>query len=144
MEMKRDEMKAARFYKPNQPLRLEDIPTPKIGRDEALVEVKACGICHSDLHIIEGKIRVPRVPLVLGHEISGKLVQLGSKMEQLSEGDRVLLSGVTSCGYCRYCGSGLDNIYPSKLELGIQCARAIKHHGMLEHLLVRARFWLGF
>ena len=110
-------MKAARFYHPNEPLRLEEIPTPSIDRDEALVEVKACGICHSDLHIIEGKIQVPRVPLVLGHEISGKLVQIESKMEQFSEGDRVLVSGLTSCGCCRYCSLGQDNICPSKLEL---------------------------
>jgi 2-desacetyl-2-hydroxyethyl bacteriochlorophyllide A dehydrogenase len=112
-------MKAARFYRPNEPLRLEDIPTPTIGRDEALVEVKACGICHSDLHIIEGKIPVPHLPLVLGHEISGKLVQIESKTEQFSEGDRVLVSGLTSCGCCRFCGLGQDNICPSKLELGI-------------------------
>jgi D-arabinose 1-dehydrogenase-like Zn-dependent alcohol dehydrogenase len=113
-------VKAARFYEPNKPLRIEEVPLPKIREKWALVKVKACGICHSDLHIIKGAIRVPKTPLILGHEISGRIADIGTEIEEFGKGDRVLVSGIISCGECYYCASGKDNICQRKVELGIQ------------------------
>ncbi|MGD0159330.1 MAG: zinc-binding dehydrogenase [Candidatus Bathyarchaeia archaeon] len=113
-------MKAARFYEPNKPLRIEEVPLPKIRERWVLVEVKACGICHSDLHITKGTIKVPKTPLILGHEISGRIADIGSEIEEFRKGDRVLVSGMIPCGECYYCASGKDNICQRKVELGIQ------------------------
>ncbi len=99
-------MKAALFYEPHQPLRIEDVPTPTPGPGEALIKVKACGICASDLHIFAGEIRgfaMPQ-PLIPGHEASGVIVGLGSGVEGWREGERVVATvpGKT-CGACRPC-----------------------------------------
>lgn len=99
-------MKAALFYAPHEPLRIEDVPTPTPGPGEALIKVKACGICASDLHIFAGEIRgfnMP-VPLIPGHEASGVVVGLGAGVSDFREGDRVVATvpGKT-CGACRPC-----------------------------------------
>ena len=99
-------MKAALFYESNQPLRVEDIPTPTPGPGEALIKVKACGICASDLHIFDGSLRSPNMPrpLVPGHEASGEIVALGAGVHDWKVGERVVacVPGKT-CGECRPC-----------------------------------------
>jgi 2-desacetyl-2-hydroxyethyl bacteriochlorophyllide A dehydrogenase len=99
-------MKAALFYAPHEPLRIEEVATPTPGPGEALIKVKACGICASDLHIFAGEIRgfsMP-VPLIPGHEASGEIVGLGAGVTDFQEGDRVVATvpGKT-CGRCRPC-----------------------------------------
>jgi propanol-preferring alcohol dehydrogenase len=98
-------MKATLFYAPHEPLRIEEVPTPTPAPGEALIKVKACGICASDLHIFAGEIRgfdMP-VPLIPGHEASGVVVGLGAGVTDFQEGDRVVATvpGKT-CGRC--CG----------------------------------------
>jgi 2-desacetyl-2-hydroxyethyl bacteriochlorophyllide A dehydrogenase len=99
-------MKAALFYQANQPLRIEEVPTPVPGAGEALIKVKACGICASDLHIFAGEIHPSSmpVPLIPGHEASGEIVELGAGVEDFRVGDRVVatMPGKT-CGVCRPC-----------------------------------------
>ena len=99
-------MKAARFYAPHEPLRIEEVPTPTPGPGEALIRVKACGICASDLHIFAGELRSPTmpVPLIPGHEAAGVVVGLGAGVTDFREGDRVVATvpGKT-CGDCRPC-----------------------------------------
>jgi len=99
-------MKAALFYAPHQPLRIEDLPTPTPGPGEALIKVKACGICASDLHIFAGAIRSPHMPhpLVPGHEAAGEIVELGAGVRDWQVGERVVacVPGKT-CGECRAC-----------------------------------------
>jgi len=99
-------MKAALFYEPHEPLRIEEIPTPEPAPGEALIQVKACGICASDLHIFAGEIRgfaMPH-PLVPGHEASGVIAALGAGVEDWRVGERVVATvpGKT-CGACRPC-----------------------------------------
>ena len=120
MEQEGLEMKAALFYGPGKPLQIEETPLPRMGARDALVQVKACGICHSDLHIIKGQIKVPKLPLILGHEISGQIKQVGAEVKGFKEEDRVMVSGMIPCGECYFCSSGKDNICPKKIELGIQ------------------------
>lgn len=99
-------MKAALFYAPHEPLRIEDVPTPTPGPGEALIQVKACGICASDLHIFAGELRSPTmpVPLIPGHEAAGVVVDVGAGVSDFRVGDRVVATvpGKT-CGACRPC-----------------------------------------
>lgn len=104
-------MKAAIFKGAKAPLTLEDVPTPKIRPDEVLVQVAACGVCHTDLHYIDhGVPTFKSPPLILGHECSGMIAEVGSGVEHWQVGDRVLLPAVLSCGSCQMCRLGRENI----------------------------------
>ncbi|MFA0751378.1 MAG: hypothetical protein SLRJCFUN_001781, partial [Candidatus Fervidibacter sp.] len=104
-------MKAAVFYGPYQPLRVEDVPTPTPGPGEVLVRVAACGVCHTDLHYIDhGTPTFKKPPLILGHEVSGTVAQVGPDVETFRPGDRVLLPTVLPCRACRMCHMGRENI----------------------------------
>jgi 6-hydroxycyclohex-1-ene-1-carbonyl-CoA dehydrogenase len=104
-------MKAAIFKEVKTPLTIEDAPMPMIGPDEVLVRVAACGVCHTDLHYIDhGTPTFKRPPLILGHECSGVIIEVGSRVEQWSVGDRVLLPAVLTCGACALCRVGRENI----------------------------------
>ncbi|KPV64735.1 MAG: putative L-threonine 3-dehydrogenase [Candidatus Bathyarchaeota archaeon BA1] len=95
-------MKAAMYYSPED-IRIEDMPTPKIEPDEILVEMKACGVCGSDL--MEWYLR-DRAPLVLGHEPAGVVVKTGEKVRDFKPGDRVFVHHHVACLTCHYCNRG--------------------------------------
>ncbi len=104
-------MKAAVFYGPNQPLKVEEVPTPKPGAGEILVKVAACGVCHTDMHYIDhGVPTFKKPPMILGHEASGTVAELGEGVTNWKTDDRVLLPAVLSCGTCRQCRIGRENI----------------------------------
>lgn len=104
-------MKAAVFYGPNQPLKVEEVPTPEISTGEILVKVAACGLCHTDLHYIDhGVPTFKKPPLILGHEISGIIAEVAPDVTNFKVGDRVLLPAVMSCGVCDNCREGRGNI----------------------------------
>lgn len=112
-------MKAAVFYAPSQPLRVEEVPTPAPGPDEVLVKVAACGVCHTDLHYIDhGVPTFKKPPLILGHEISGVVAGLGAAVQGWKEGDRVLLPAVYGCGRCEMCRRGRENICEKMVMFG--------------------------
>ncbi len=112
-------MIAARFYAPNQPLKLEHVPIPEVGPEDILVEVKACGICGTDVHIIKGKRVAGKTPIILGHESSGIIACVGEAISNWSEGDRVVINCVTSCGNCFNCLKGRDSICLNRMFTGI-------------------------
>ena len=93
----------AAFYYNNKDIRVKEIPIPKIGPEELLFKVMACGICGSD--IMEW-YRVPRAPLVLGHEATGTIYKIGEKVKDCSIGDRIFVSHHVPCNECEYCKSG--------------------------------------
>ena len=95
-------MRVAMYYS-NKDVRLEELPKPKIGPGEFLVKVMACGICGSD--VLEW-YRIKRAPLVLGHEATGEIVEVGEGVERYKMGDRVFVSHHVPCGTCRYCLNG--------------------------------------
>ncbi len=95
-------MLAAVYYN-NHDVRIEEMPIPQIGEDEALLKVMASGICGSD--VIEW-YRVPKAPRVLGHEATGVIDKVGSKVTSLKVGDRVFVSHHVPCNQCRYCQRG--------------------------------------
>jgi 6-hydroxycyclohex-1-ene-1-carbonyl-CoA dehydrogenase len=112
-------MKAAIFYAAHEPLRVEEIPTPKPGPGEALIKVAACGVCHTDLHYIDHGVPTFKTPpLVLGHEVSGTVSGLGSGVDRWKEGDRVLLPAVYGCGQCSMCRTGRENICEKMVMFG--------------------------
>lgn len=111
-------MKAAVFRGPGRPLAVEEWPTPEPGPGEVLVRVAGCGVCHTDLHYIDhGTPTFKDPPLVLGHEISGTVEDVGAGAG-LDVGDRVLLAAVTCCGRCDACQEGRGNICAQGEMLG--------------------------
>ena len=112
-------MKAVVFHGSEKGLKIEDIPVPQIGEDQILVKVAACGVCHTDLHYIEhGVPTFKKPPLVLGHEASGIVEQLGSKVDKFKKGQRVLIPAVLTCGRCFACRQGRENICSAMTMLG--------------------------
>lgn len=112
-------MRAAVYHGPNQPLQVEDVPVPTPGAGEALVKVAGCGMCHTDLHYLDHGVKPFKTPpLILGHEVAGTIERLGSGTNGWSDGDRVLIPSVLSCGRCRYCRQGRENICDELVMLG--------------------------
>ncbi len=106
-------MRAAVFEGSGRPLAIRDVPRPVPGHGEALVKVAACGFCHTDLHYLDHGIAPAKAPpLILGHEISGVVEELGPGTPERSVGDRVLVPSVIPCENCDYCRSGRGNICP--------------------------------
>jgi propanol-preferring alcohol dehydrogenase len=98
-------MKAAVVNKVREPMVIEQVAAPSPGARDALIRVKACGICHTDLHIADGLLGEP-FPCVLGHEIVGVVEQVGSEVVNVKPGDRVGVYFFITCGQCRYCLAG--------------------------------------
>src|SRR5881296_2319072 len=92
-------MLAAVLPGPGEPLQLERIPRPRPRRGEVLVRVTACGVCHTDLHVIKGEVPFP-TPAVLGHEISGTVSELGEGVDSFEPGAPVLGTFIMPCGAC--------------------------------------------
>ncbi len=105
------EMLAARLYEAGQPLKVESVPVPKPGPGEVLVEVAACGLCGTDIHLaVEGDIPVAHTPITLGHESAGTIAALGEGAAGFAIGDRVALFPAASCGECSYCMAGRESL----------------------------------
>ena len=99
-------------------LELGEVPVPIPASGEILVRVAACGICHTDLHYIDHGVKTFKTPVILGHEVSGTVASLGAGVTRLREGDRVLLPAVFTCGICRPCRTGRENICEQMKMLG--------------------------
>jgi propanol-preferring alcohol dehydrogenase len=95
----------------NNPLHLVELDRPKIKPDEILVKVKVCGICHTDLHTVEGELDLPKKPLVPGHQVVGVVEEKGEEANRFNKGDRVGMAWLHSaCGKCRYCLRNSENL----------------------------------
>ncbi|HMO95260.1 MAG TPA: Zn-dependent alcohol dehydrogenase [Tepidiformaceae bacterium] len=102
-------MKAAVLYAPNQPLVIEDMEVDEPQAGEVLIKTAATGVCHSDLHFMEGKWMYP-MPVVLGHESAGVVEKVGPGVTNVKAGDRVVVAFVQSCGACNRCVTGRPNL----------------------------------
>lgn len=113
-------MRAAVAYQFHQPLILEDVPIPKINSDQILVKIMASGVCHTDLHAINGDWPVkPSLPLIPGHEGAGVVVAVGSAVKTVKEGDRVGIPWLhTACGHCEFCLSGWETLCVAQKNTG--------------------------
>jgi propanol-preferring alcohol dehydrogenase len=96
----------------SRPLALAEVPVPEPGPGEILVKVSACGVCHTEIDEIEGRL-TPRLPVILGHEIVGRVAGLGDGARKYKTGDRVGIAWIHSaCGQCRFCRARLENLCP--------------------------------
>jgi len=117
-------MKAAILHEFKTPLTFEDVEQPQPGADEVLIEVEACGVCHSDLHIADGDwpqlVPITKRPLILGHEIAGRVVEKGASVKHLEVGDRVGVPWVYwTCGECDFCREGNENLCAKQKITGV-------------------------
>ena len=97
-----------------RPLELRDVPVPPVGPEDILIRVKCCGVCHTDLHIVEKELPDARLPLIPGHEIIGVVERAGEKAGRFKAGQRVGAAWLRStCGTCRFCLSGRENLCES-------------------------------
>jgi propanol-preferring alcohol dehydrogenase len=104
-------MKALRLTGPGRALSYDDVPAPEPGPHEVLLEVLACGVCRTDLHVLDGELPDIEYPVIPGHEIVGRVVRAGSEVREFASGDRVGVPWLAStCGTCRYCKLGLENL----------------------------------
>ncbi len=104
-------MRAMVLEAPRQPLQVRQVPVPQPGAEQVLIQVHACGVCRTDLHILDGELTHPKLPLIQGHQIVGTVVQVGSDVKRYQAGERI---GVPWLGYtdgtCRYCLKGQENL----------------------------------
>ena len=108
-------MKAALLHDFKAPLTIEEIEQPKPGAHDVLIQVEACGVCHSDLHVANGDwpqiVPITKKPLILGHEVAGRVVEKGASVNHLELGDRVGVPWVHwTCGECEFCREGNENL----------------------------------
>jgi propanol-preferring alcohol dehydrogenase len=117
-------MKAAILREFKTPLTIEDVDQPQPDAHEVLIEIEACGVCHSDLHVADGDwpqlVPITKRPLILGHEIAGRVVEKGASVNHLEVGDRVGVPWVYwTCGECDFCREGNENLCAKQRITGV-------------------------
>src|SRR5437763_526319 len=104
-------MRAMILDKPGQALRVADLPIPKPGMGQVLVRVHVCAVCRTDLHVIDGELPNPKLPLIPGHELVGTVVESGKGASRFKAGERVGIPWLGwTCGECRFCRSEQENL----------------------------------
>ncbi len=129
-------MRAMRYHGDGEGLRLEDVPIPPAARGQVRVRVSTCGVCRTDLHVIDDELPDPRLPIVPGHEVVGVIDALGDDVAHLEIGQRVGIPWLGwTCGECRQCRSGRENLCPSAKFTGYQL-----DGGYADYCLADARY----
>lgn len=114
-------MKAMVLEQPGAPLRLMSVPDPKPRSGQILVKVAACGVCRTDLHIVDGDLTEPRLPIIPGHEIVGRVEAVAPNVQHFRVGDRVGVPWLGhTCGCCSYCTAGHENLCDAPRFTGYQ------------------------
>ena len=112
-------MRAMTLEQQGQPLVLRDLPRPSPGTGQVLIRVEACGVCRTDLHVVDGDLTHPKLPLVPGHEIVGRIASLGPDVKGFEIGQRVGVPWLShACGCCPYCDMGRENLCDAPLFTG--------------------------
>lgn len=120
-------------------LRVREVADPEPGDGEVIVGVRACGICGSDVHGIDGSTGRRQPPIIMGHEAAGEIVALGRDVNGWRVGDRVTFDSTVSCGDCGYCRSGRVNLCDRRRVFGVSCGDYRQHGAFAELLAVPAR-----
>ena len=104
-------MRAMLFERPGESLRLADLPIPDPSSGQVLIRIQACAVCRTDLHVVDGELMQPKLPLIPGHEIVGTVVELGAGVTRFKIGDRIGVPWLgRTCGECSYCRAGQENL----------------------------------
>lgn len=122
--------------KNSQPLKLTDIPEPEVSKGEVLIKVNVCGVCHTEIDEIEGRTPPAKFPIILGHQVIGIIEDIDEEDENVNVGDRVGVAWIySSCGKCRHCLSGKENLCPGFMATGRDA-----HGGYAEYMIARKEF----
>ncbi len=114
-----DKMAAMVLEKKGEKLKEKEVLVPSINPDQVLIKIKACGVCHTDLHIIDQELTKPKLPLIPGHEIIGNIVKVGNNVKKFKVNERVGVPWLGfTCGHCRYCKRGQENLCENALFTG--------------------------
>jgi propanol-preferring alcohol dehydrogenase len=114
-------MRAMRLDAAHQPLRLTAVAIPTPGPGQVLIRVRACAVCRTDLHVVDGELTQPKLPLIPGHEIVGTVAALGDGVDRFSPGDRVGVPWLGfTCGVCAFCRAGRENLCAQARFTGYQ------------------------
>lgn len=131
-------MRAMVLHAARGPLVEQRVQIPRLGPGQLLVRVRACGVCRTDLHVCDGELAQPKLPLILGHQIVGTVAAIGQRVEGFKEGQRVGVPWLGhACGDCRYCSSDRENLCDHARFTGYQL-----DGGYAEYALVEPRFAL--
>jgi len=114
----------------------KEVPEPQIGEDEVLIQVKACGICGSDFHGMDGSSGRRQPPIIMGHEASGIIAEIGSKVTGWQKGERVTFDSTIYCGSCWHCRRGESNLCDNRRVLGVSCDEYRQHGAFAEYVAV--------
>ncbi|MGH7230393.1 MAG: alcohol dehydrogenase catalytic domain-containing protein, partial [Nitrospiraceae bacterium] len=118
------------------PLRLREVPVPEPGRGQIRVRVQVCGVCRTDLHIVEGDLPSAKRPVIPGHETVGTVERLGKDVRSVKEGDRVGIAWLqATCGRCEFCLTGRENLCDQATFTGYHV-----EGGYAEYAIVPERF----
>jgi propanol-preferring alcohol dehydrogenase len=121
---------------PRTPLALRERPVPAPGPGEILIAISACGVCRTDLHVVDGELEHPKLPLVPGHEIVGRVAAVGESVSGFTVGERVGVPWLgATCGVCPYCRSGRENLCDDPVFTGYT-----RDGGFATHTVADARF----
>ena len=129
-------MRAMVLDKARTPLTMRERPVPSPGAGELLVEVAACGVCRTDLHVVDGELEHPKLPIVPGHEIVGRVAAIGAGVSGFTLGERVGVPWLgATCGHCPYCNSGRENLCDAPVFTGYT-----RDGGFATHTVADARY----
>jgi propanol-preferring alcohol dehydrogenase len=129
-------MQAMVLERPGEPLVLVDRPDPRPGEGEVRLRVSACGVCRTDLHVVDGELPDPKLPIIPGHEIVGRIDMVGAQVNALEVGQRVGVPWLGhACGHCQYCRSGRENLCDYPLFTGYT-----RDGGYATHVTADARY----
>jgi len=129
-------MRAMVLERPGMPLVVREWPTPQPGPGEILLEIAACGVCRTDLHVVDGELTKPKLPLVPGHEIVGRVAAIGESVSGFALGGRVGVPWLGyTCGVCPYCRTGRENLCDAPLFTGYT-----RDGGYATHTIADARY----
>ena len=115
---------------------LQDVPEPEVGPEDVLLQVRACGICGSDVHGMDGSTGRRRPPVIMGHEASGVVAAVGARVHEWKPGDRVTFDSTIFCGECGPCRAGRINLCDNRRVLGVSCDEYRQHGAMAERVAV--------
>lgn len=129
-------MRAMVLHTAGEPLKLQDLPIPKPGDHQLLLKIETCGICRTDLHIVDGELEHPNLPLVLGHQIVGIVEEVGDSVSDFEIGDKVGVPWLGyTCGQCEFCQSDRENLCDNARFTGYNI-----HGGFAEYTVADAHF----
>src|ERR1035437_9404128 len=114
----------------------EEVPAPEAGPADVIVAVKACGICGSDVHGMDGSTGRRRPPIIMGHEAAGIISSVGSGVTDWAAGDRVTFDSTIYCGHCEFCRRGLINLCDNRRVLGVSCEDYRQNGAFAEYVAV--------